>query len=56
MPASMAIGPFDAHPERLAGGAGRIGRYIAQTEAMALLNMRTAHRAVMGAGRDPRAT
>ena len=48
MPASMAIAPFDAHPERLAGGAGRIGRYIAQTEAMALLNMRTAHRAVIG--------
>jgi hypothetical protein len=53
MPASMAIGPFDAHPERLAGGAGRIGRYIAQTEAMALLNMRTAHRAVMGSGPGP---
>jgi alkylation response protein AidB-like acyl-CoA dehydrogenase len=53
MPASMAIGPFDAHPERLAGGAGRIGRYIAQTEAMALLNMRTAHRAVMGGGPGP---
>jgi alkylation response protein AidB-like acyl-CoA dehydrogenase len=53
MPAGMAIGPFDAHPERLAGGAGRIGRYIAQTEAMALLNMRTAHRAVMGSGPGP---
>jgi hypothetical protein len=53
MPASMAIGPFDAHPERLAGGAGRIGRYIAQTEAAALLNMRTAHRAVMGSGPGP---
>ena len=53
MPASMAIGPFDAHPERLAGGAGRIGRYIAQTEAAALLNMRTAHRAVMGGGPGP---
>ena len=53
MPASMAIAPFDAHPDRLAGGAGRIGRYIAQTEAMALLNMRTAHRAVMGSGPGP---
>ena len=53
MPPRMAIAPFDAHPERLAGGAGRIGRYIAQSEAMALLNMRTAHRAVMGSGPGP---
>jgi 3-oxochol-4-en-24-oyl-CoA dehydrogenase len=53
MPASMAIAPFDHHPDRLAGGAGRIGRYVAQTEAMALLNMRTAHRAVMGSGPGP---
>ena len=44
-PAGAVIGPFDAHPERLPGGAGRIGRYIAQTEAVTLLNMRTAHRA-----------
>jgi hypothetical protein len=53
MPPSMAIAPFDEHPERLAGGAGRIGRYIAQNEAMALLNMRTAHRAVLGSGPGP---
>src|SRR5208283_5178455 len=26
MPLDMVIGPFDAHPERLAGGSGRIGR------------------------------
>jgi 3-oxochol-4-en-24-oyl-CoA dehydrogenase len=51
--AGMVIGPFDAHPERLAGGAGRIGRYIAQGEAVALLNMRTAHRAVLGGGPGP---
>ena len=31
MPADMVIAPFDAHPERLAGGAGRVGRFIAQT-------------------------
>ena len=53
MPADMVIAPFDAHPERLAGGAGRIGRYIAQSEAMAVLNMRTAHRAVIGGGPGP---
>ncbi len=28
-PADMVIAPFDAHPERLPGGAGRIGRSIA---------------------------
>jgi alkylation response protein AidB-like acyl-CoA dehydrogenase len=53
MPAEMIIAPFDAHPERLAGGAGRVGRYIAQTEAMAVLNMRSAHRAVIGGGPGP---
>ena len=53
MPVDMAIGPFDAHPERLAGGAGRIGRAIAQSEAMAALNMRSAHRAVAGGGPGP---
>ncbi len=52
-PADMVISPFDAHPERLAGGSGRIGRYIAQTEAMAVLNMRSAHRAVIGGGPGP---
>ena len=26
MPVDMVIAPFDAHPERLAGGAGRVGR------------------------------
>jgi 3-oxochol-4-en-24-oyl-CoA dehydrogenase len=53
LPADMVIGPFDAHPDRLAGGASRIGRYIAQTEAMAVLNMRSAHRAVIGGGPGP---
>src|SRR5215510_9905687 len=38
------VGPFDAHPERLSGGAGRIGRYIANHQAMADLNLRSAHR------------
>ena len=53
MPADMVIAPFDAHPERLPGGAGRIGRSIARTEAMAVLNMRSAHRAVIGGGPGP---
>jgi hypothetical protein len=44
---------LEAHPERLAGGAGRIGRHIALTQAMAALNMRSAHRAVAGGGPGP---
>ena len=50
---TWCIAPFDAHPERLAGGAGRVGRFIARTEAMAVLNMRSAHRAVIGGGPGP---
>ena len=53
MPGSALVAPFDAHPERLAGGAPRIGRYIAQHQAMGLLNLRSASRAVAGAGPGP---
>ena len=55
MPAGMFIAPLDAHPERLAGGAGRVGRHIARTQAMGVLNQRAAYRAVAGAsdGRSP---
>ena len=53
VPGSMLVPPFDAHPERLAGGASRIGRYIADHQAMDLLNLRAANRAVSGAGPGP---
>ena len=53
LPGDAFIGPFDAHPERLDGGAGRIGRYIAVHQAMANLNLRSAHRAVAGGGPGP---
>ena len=53
MPGSALIPGFDAHPERLAGGAARIGRYIAQHQAMGLLNLRSANRAVAGGGPGP---
>jgi len=53
MPGEMMIAPFDAHPERLAGGAERIGRYIADLHAMTMLNLRSAHRAVAGGGPGP---
>jgi alkylation response protein AidB-like acyl-CoA dehydrogenase len=53
IPGSALIEPFDAHPDRVAGGAGRIGRYIAQHAAMGLLNLRSAHRAVAGGEPGP---
>jgi alkylation response protein AidB-like acyl-CoA dehydrogenase len=53
LPGSMMIDTHDKHPERLTGGAGRIGRYIADQHAMGLLNLRAAHRAVAGAGPGP---
>jgi len=53
LPGSMLVAPFDAHPERLDGGAARVGRYIAEHQAMGLLNLRAANRAVEGAGPGP---
>jgi alkylation response protein AidB-like acyl-CoA dehydrogenase len=53
MPGAALIGPFDAHPERLDGGAARIGRYVAEFQAMGLLNLRSANRAVAGGEPGP---
>ncbi|MGH9276126.1 MAG: acyl-CoA dehydrogenase family protein, partial [Acidimicrobiales bacterium] len=53
MQGSALVPAFDAHPERLAGGAARVGRYIADHHAMGLLNLRAANRAVSGAGPGP---
>ena len=53
MPVGAFIAPLDAHPERLAGGAGRVGRQIARTHAMGVLNQRSAYRAVAGGGPGP---
>ncbi len=53
MPAEAFIAPLDAHPERLAGGAGRVGRHISRLQAMGVLNLRSAHRAVAGGGPGP---
>jgi 3-oxochol-4-en-24-oyl-CoA dehydrogenase len=53
MPGPSLIAPFDAHPERLDGGAARIGRYIAEHQAMGLLNLRSANRAVVGGEPGP---
>jgi alkylation response protein AidB-like acyl-CoA dehydrogenase len=51
-PAAM-VAAFDANPEALDGGASRIGRYIADHQAMGLLNLRAANRAVQGGEPGP---
>jgi 3-oxochol-4-en-24-oyl-CoA dehydrogenase len=53
MPVAAFIAPLDAHPERLAGGAGRVGRQISRMHAMGVLNQRSAYRAVAGGGPGP---
>jgi alkylation response protein AidB-like acyl-CoA dehydrogenase len=53
MPGDMFIGSYDAHPDRLDGGAARIGRYAAGHQAMGLLNLRSANRAVAGGEPGP---
>jgi alkylation response protein AidB-like acyl-CoA dehydrogenase len=53
LPGDAFIAAFDANPQRLSGGAARIGNYIATSQAMAALNMRSAHRAVAGGGPGP---
>ncbi|MEO6989738.1 MAG: acyl-CoA dehydrogenase [Aquihabitans sp.] len=52
-PPAALIAPFDAHPERVDGGAARVGRYFALHQAMGLLNLRAANRAVAGAEPGP---
>jgi alkylation response protein AidB-like acyl-CoA dehydrogenase len=52
-PGSRLIPAFDAHPDRLGGGAARVGRYVAQHQAMGLLNLRSANRAVAGGAPGP---
>ncbi|HVV75812.1 MAG TPA: acyl-CoA dehydrogenase [Mycobacteriales bacterium] len=52
-PGEGLIPPYDKNPDRLVGGAPRIGRYIATTMAMGQLNLRSASRAVAGGGPGP---
>ncbi|MEO6125197.1 MAG: acyl-CoA dehydrogenase [Ilumatobacteraceae bacterium] len=53
LPGAAMVPPFDAHPDRLNGGAARIGRYIADHQTMGLLNLRSANRAVAGGAPGP---
>ena len=48
VPGTMLVEAFDANPGRLAAGAARVGRYVADHQAMGLLNLRSANRAVSG--------
>ncbi len=50
--AAMIAG-HDAAPDRLVGGASRIGRYLAGIHALGLLNLRSTHRAVAGSEPGP---
>ncbi|MBL1075338.1 acyl-CoA dehydrogenase [Nocardia sp. 2] len=53
IPGPALVALYDTHSERLTGGAARVGRYLAEQQAMALLNLRSASRAVSGGGPGP---
>jgi alkylation response protein AidB-like acyl-CoA dehydrogenase len=53
MPGDALVAAYDQHPERLVGGAARVGRYVADLQAMGMLNLRSVHRAVAGGGPGP---
>jgi alkylation response protein AidB-like acyl-CoA dehydrogenase len=52
-PPAALVQMLDAAPDRLAGGAARVGRYVANHHAMSMLNLRSAHLAVAGGGPGP---
>jgi 3-oxochol-4-en-24-oyl-CoA dehydrogenase len=52
-PGEALVNPLDEHPERLAGGVGRVGRYIANAAGVEVLNLRSANRAVAGGEPGP---
>ena len=53
LPADALVQAYDANPDRLAGGAARIGRYASVAHAMGVMNLRSANRAVAGGGPGP---
>lgn len=53
IPGTAMLGPLVNHPERLTGGRARLGRYMATLQAMGLLNLRSAERAVAGSEPGP---
>lgn len=53
LPPATIVGAYDAHPERLPGGAPRVGRWIARLQSLAALNLRRASRALAGGEPGP---
>jgi alkylation response protein AidB-like acyl-CoA dehydrogenase len=53
VPGHTLVTAFDAHPERLAAGATRLGHYVASEQAATLMNLRSANRAVAGGAPGP---
>jgi hypothetical protein len=53
VPPEAFIPPLDAHSGRAPGSAARVGRHVARTQAMRVLNLRSAYRAVAGGGPGP---
>ena len=53
VPLELLVDSFDKRPQRLPGGAGRVGRHIARSDASEALNLRSVHRAVAGSGPGP---
>jgi 3-oxochol-4-en-24-oyl-CoA dehydrogenase len=53
VPPASIVAMYDQHPDRLDGGAPRLGRYIADSAVMGLLNLRAANRAVAASGPGP---
>jgi alkylation response protein AidB-like acyl-CoA dehydrogenase len=52
-PEKLIISLLDEHTDRLRGGAPRVGTFLANSQAMAMLNLRTVFRAVEGSGPGP---
>jgi len=52
-PDKMIISLLDDNPTRLRGGVPRVGTFLANSQAMAMLNLRTVFRAVEGSGPGP---
>ena len=50
---SALLPAYDKNPDRLTGGSARVGRYFAQQQAIGLLNLRSANRAVVGGNPGP---
>ena len=53
LPPARIIDAFDARPDRLPGGAARVGRWVARLHALGVLNLRRASRALAGGEPGP---